>query len=119
MPPGSATLQPDSNVDPVAVKFTVRPNDNVTKVEPDAQPEGTATRGKTVLRLNRASHGVQGTRELDKRAITRCLNKSPFVAGEARLDQFSLEPLELGVGGFLCALHQRTVTDYVGGQDCG
>jgi len=29
-------LQPDSNVDPVAVEFTVLPNDNVTKVEPDA-----------------------------------------------------------------------------------
>ena len=29
-------LQPDSNVDPVAVEITVLPNDNVTKVEPDA-----------------------------------------------------------------------------------
>jgi len=29
-------LQPDSNVDPVAVEFTVLPDDNVTKVEPDA-----------------------------------------------------------------------------------
>jgi hypothetical protein len=29
-------LQPDGNVDPVAVEFTVLPNDNVTKVEPDA-----------------------------------------------------------------------------------
>jgi hypothetical protein len=29
-------LQPDSNVDPVAVEVTVLPNDNVTKVEPDA-----------------------------------------------------------------------------------
>ena len=29
-------LQPDSNVDPVAIEFTVLPNDNVTKVEPDA-----------------------------------------------------------------------------------
>jgi hypothetical protein len=52
------------------------------------------------------------------RAIARCLDKSPFVAGEAGLDQFSLEPLELGIGGFLSALHQRGVTDHVGGQDC-
>ena len=29
-------LQPDSNVDPVAVEFTVLPNDNVAKVDPDA-----------------------------------------------------------------------------------
>jgi hypothetical protein len=29
-------LQSYSNVDPVAVEFTVLPNDNVTKVEPDA-----------------------------------------------------------------------------------
>jgi hypothetical protein len=29
-------LQPDSNVDPVAVELTVPPNDNITKVEPDA-----------------------------------------------------------------------------------
>jgi len=35
-------LQPDRNVDPVAVEFTVLPNDNVTKVDPDAQTEGTA-----------------------------------------------------------------------------
>jgi hypothetical protein len=34
-----------------------------------------------------------------------------------RLDQFSLEPLELGVGGFLSALHERGVTNHVGGQD--
>jgi len=39
------------------------------------------------------------------------------VAGEARLDQFSLKPLELGVCRFLSALHQCGVTDYVGGQD--
>jgi hypothetical protein len=64
-----------------------------------------------ILYLNRASHGGQGTRELDERAITRSLDKSPFVAGEAGLDQFSLEPLELGVGGFLSAMHQRRVTD--------
>jgi hypothetical protein len=70
-----------------------------------------------ILYLNRASHGGQGTRELDKRAIIRCLDKSPFVAGEAGLDQFPLEPLELGVCGFLSALHQRRVTDHVGGQD--
>jgi hypothetical protein len=30
-------LQPDRNVDPVAVQVTVMPNDNVTKIEPDAQ----------------------------------------------------------------------------------
>ena len=29
-------LQPDSYVDPVAVEFTVLPNNNVTKVQPDA-----------------------------------------------------------------------------------
>ena len=58
-----------------------------------------------ILYLDRASHGGQGTCELGERAITRCLDKSPFVAGEARLDQFSLEPLELGVGGFFGALH--------------
>jgi hypothetical protein len=39
------------------------------------------------------------------------------VAGEARLDQFSLEPLELGVGGFFVAFHERGITDYVSGQD--
>jgi hypothetical protein len=32
----SDPLQADCNVDPVAVEFTVLPNDNVTKVEPDA-----------------------------------------------------------------------------------
>jgi hypothetical protein len=31
------TLQPDSNVGPVAVKVAVLPDDNVTKIEPDAQ----------------------------------------------------------------------------------
>jgi len=44
--------------------------------------------------------------------------KPPLLAGEAWLDQFSLEPLELGVGRFLGVLHQRRVTDHVGGQDC-
>ena len=67
-------LQPDSNVDPVAVEVTVLPNDDVTKVEPDPQPEGAAARGKMILYLNRASHGGQGTRELGERAITRCLD---------------------------------------------
>ena len=58
MPPGSASLfQSDSNVDPVAVKVTVLPNDNVTKVEPDAQRQGTAARGEMNLYLNRASRG--------------------------------------------------------------
>jgi hypothetical protein len=110
-------LQPDSNVDPVAVEFTVLPNDNVTKVDPDAQTEGTSARGEMILYLNRASHRGQGTCELDERAITRCLNKSPFVAAEAGLDQFSLEPLELGVSGFLGALHERGITNHVSGQD--
>jgi hypothetical protein len=32
----SNPLQPDGNGDPVAVEITVLPNDNVTKVEPDA-----------------------------------------------------------------------------------
>jgi hypothetical protein len=71
-----------------------------------------------ILYLERASHSGQGTRELDKRAITRCLDKSPFLAAEAGLNQFSLESLELGVRGFLGALHERGITDYVGGQDC-
>src|ERR1700730_17663782 len=53
-------LQPDSNVNPVAVEFTVLPNDNVTKVDPDAQPEGTAARGEMILHLNRAPHGGKG-----------------------------------------------------------
>jgi hypothetical protein len=71
-----------------------------------------------ILYLNRASHGGQGTRELGESAITRSLDKSPFVAGEAGIDQFSLEPLELGVCRFLSALHERGIPDYVGGQDC-
>ncbi len=71
-----------------------------------------------ILYLNRASHGGEGTRELGERAIACCLDKSPIVPGEARLDQFSLEPLELGVGGFLVAFHERGITDHVGGQDC-
>jgi hypothetical protein len=40
------------------------------------------------------------------------------VTGEAGLDQFPLETLELGVGGFLVAFHERGITDHVGGQDC-
>ena len=67
--------------------------------------------------LNRASHGGQGTRELDERAVTRGLDKPPFVVGKAGLDQFSLEPFELGIRSFLSALHQRRVTDHVSGQD--
>src|SRR5262249_12712031 len=42
----------------------------------------------------------------------------PFVPREGRFDQFSLEALEFGVGGFLGALHQRRVTDYIGSQNC-
>jgi hypothetical protein len=68
-----------------------------------------------ILYLNRASHGVYRTRELGERAITRCLDKSPLVPGETRLNQFSLEPFELGVGGFLVVFHERGVTDHVGG----
>src|SRR5262245_27484628 len=70
-----------------------------------------------ILYLNRTSHGGQGTRELDERAVTRGLDQSPVVAGEARLDYFALQPLELGIGGFLSALHQRGVTDHVSSQD--
>src|SRR6266496_2314852 len=70
-----------------------------------------------ILHLDRASRGGQGARELGQRAITRCLDESSFVAGEARLDQFSLEPFELGVGGFLSAFHERGITNHVGGQD--
>jgi hypothetical protein len=57
-----------------------------------------------ILHLNCASHGGQETRELGERAVTRRLDKSPFVAGEARRNQFSLKPLELAVGGFFGAL---------------
>jgi hypothetical protein len=53
------------------------------------------------------------------RSIARCLDKSPVVAGEAGLDQFSLEPLELGIGGFLVAFHERGIANHVSGQDRG
>jgi hypothetical protein len=72
-----------------------------------------------ILHLNRASHGGQGTGELGERAVTRGLDKPPLVAADARLDQFSLEPLELGVGTFLVAFHERGIADHVGGQDRG
>src|SRR6266702_1046401 len=39
------------------------------------------------------------------------------MAGEARRNQFSLEPLELGIGGFLGAFQSRRVADHVSGQD--
>jgi hypothetical protein len=39
------------------------------------------------------------------------------VVGEARLDYFALQPLELGVGGFVSAFHERGITNHVGGQD--
>jgi hypothetical protein len=57
-----------------------------------------------ILYLERASHGGQGTRELGERAVTRSLDEPALVAGEAGRNQFSLEPLELGVGGFLSTL---------------
>ena len=118
MPPGSADpFQPNGDVDPVAKKIAAGSNDYVTKIDPDAQLEAMAARSETILYLNRASHGGQWTGELGECAIARCLDKSSFVAGEAWLDQFSLEPLEPGVGGFLGALHQRRVTDHVGSQD--
>jgi hypothetical protein len=69
-----------------------------------------AARGELILYLNRASRGGQGARKLGERAITRSLDKSPFVAGEVRLDQFSLKPFELGVGGFFSAFHKRGIT---------
>jgi hypothetical protein len=70
-----------------------------------------------ILYLNRTSHGGQGTRELRERSITRGLDQAPFVAGETRPDQLSLEPFELGVGGFLIAFHERGIADHVSGQD--
>jgi hypothetical protein len=70
-----------------------------------------------ILYLNRTSHGGQGTGELGERAVTCSLDKPPFVTAEARLDQFSLEPLELGVGGFFRSLHERGITNHVGSQD--
>jgi hypothetical protein len=60
---------------------------------------------------------ASGLANLDERAVTRCLGKSPVVAGEARLDQFSLEPLELGIGRFFVAFHERGIADHVSGQD--
>jgi hypothetical protein len=57
-----------------------------------------------ILYLNRAFHGSQRTREFGERAVTRSLDKSPFVAGEARRNQFSLKPLELSVGRFLSVM---------------
>src|SRR5215471_1544702 len=50
-------LQPDSDVDPVAIELAVLADDHVTKVESDAQPQGTAARGEMILYLNRASRG--------------------------------------------------------------
>src|SRR6516225_5179166 len=105
-------LKPDRNVDPVAVEVSVLPNDNVTKVEPDAQPEGTAARGEMILYLDRTSHGSQGTCELGESAITRGLDKSPFVAGQAGLDRLSHEPFELGVGGFFGPFHKSGIADH-------
>jgi hypothetical protein len=70
-----------------------------------------------ILYLNRTSHGGQGTRKLGVGAITRGLDKSPFVAGEARLDQLSPEPLELGVGGFFGPLHKSGIADHIGRED--
>jgi hypothetical protein len=70
-----------------------------------------------ILYLDRASRCGKGACELGERAVTGRFDKSAFVPGEAGLDQFLLEPLEFGVGGFLGALHQCRVTDHIGGQD--
>jgi hypothetical protein len=51
------------------------------------------------------------------RSIARGLDKPTFVAGETRLDQFSVEPIELGVGGFLVAFHERGIAHHVSRQD--
>lgn len=111
-------LQPDRNIDPITVEVTVLPNDDVAEVEPDAQPERTAARGEMILHLDRASRGGKGACELGECTITGRFDKSAFVPGDTGFDQLLLEPLELGVGGFLGALHQRRVTDHIGGQDC-
>jgi hypothetical protein len=105
----------EKNSDPVAIEVSVLPDDNVTKVKPDAQRQGVDARGEMILDFDRTSHGGQGTRELSERAITRYLDEPPFVASEAMLNHFSLEPLELGIGSFLSALHQRGVADHVSG----
>jgi hypothetical protein len=70
-----------------------------------------------ILYLDRASHGGQGARELGERTVTRSLDKAALVAGQTGRNQFSLEPLELGVGGFLGTLQQRRVTHNVRRQD--
>src|SRR5215813_7576195 len=67
-------FQPDGDVDPVAKKIAAGSNDYVTKIDPDAQLEAIAVRTETILHLNRASHGGQGTGELGKCAIARCLD---------------------------------------------
>jgi hypothetical protein len=70
-----------------------------------------------ILYFNRASHGGQGTGKLGVRAIARSLDKSPFVAGQAGLDQLPHEPLELGVGGFFGPFHKRGIANHVCRQD--
>jgi hypothetical protein len=71
-----------------------------------------------ILHLDGAFRGGERAGEFSERAIARRLDQSPLMADEAGFDQFPLEPLDFGIGGFLGALHQRRVTDYVGGQDC-
>src|SRR6516164_2681264 len=112
-----APLQPDSNIDPVAKKIAVSPDDNLPEIDPNAQPKGASARCDAFLYLNRASHCSRWTRELGQRAVTRGLDQSPVVAREARLDYFALQPLELGVSGFFGPFHKRGIADHIGRED--
>src|SRR5215813_11337343 len=118
MPPGSATpssrtamLIPSPKRSPSAATITsprLTPMRSLRELWPDAMLSCISTAHRT------AADGLANSAQ---RAIPRGLDQSPVVAGEARLDYFALQPLELGVGRLLSALHQRRVTDHVSGQD--
>ena len=86
---------------------------------PDAQRNALRHRiGERLLKRERGIDRTSGIVEHRVYAIARGLDQAASVAREARLEQVALDPLELGIGGFLRALHQRRVTDHVSGQDC-
>ena len=97
--------------------------DHIAKIDPHPKRDALilrhvgVSRDHPALNLDRATHGLYGTDELDQHAIACRLDDAPTMFLDLGIDEFAPMRLEVGEGAFLISPHETAVADDISRHD--
>jgi hypothetical protein len=114
------SFEPRRDIDAVAVNV-VFIDDDIARIDPDAQFELTVTVGGRVgqaaLDLDSAAHRVDGTVELHEEPVALAAGEPAPISGDRRFDQMLDAIAKADVRTLLVDAHQAAVPDHIREQD--